>query len=622
MKNRTWLAALALAGAASMGNAQGSGTVPPPPDTASGAVASTRDAFVLDVQAPDDIRLLLTQHLDLQRYRTLTDLSDDEIARLMRQAEQDARQLIGTLGYFSPDIGIERQPGLDATSTPVIRIAVAPGEPTRVADVQITFTGALADDPQAAALRAQLQSGWSLRHGDRFTQTAWDAAKQGLLRRLTAQRYATGRIGTALADIDPAAHQAHLSVTLDSGPAYQLGALDVSGLQRYDPTLVWQLARLTPGASYDQAELVAAQQRLADSGYFDSVFVSLDINAAPEAAPVLIKLREAKLQKVVLGVGASTDSGPRLSVEHTHHKVPGIGWRAVSKIQLERDNSAIGSELTSPPNADNWRWVASGLLQDQRLGTLDVTSVQVRGGRKQTQQRIDRNIYLQYDRAESADSDRTEPQIAQSITANYVFAVRYYDTLPFPSSGWGWGAEIGGGATLGSQPQTYSRLLTRWQGFWSPGRASAILNGNTENLAGAGRLAMRASAGAIIAADDIALPSTQLFLAGGDNSVRGYPLRSLGVTLVDGSVAAGRYLMTGSVEWQQPLRLGGQLSAWESTVFIDAGAVANQTQDLTPKVGVGVGARWNSPVGPLQVDLAYGVDVQRFRLHMNLGFTF
>ncbi|NCP55282.1 MAG: BamA/TamA family outer membrane protein, partial [Rhodoferax sp.] len=57
-------------------------------------------------------------------------------------------------------------------------------------------------------------------------------------------------------------------------------------------------------------------------------------------------------------------------------------------------------------------------------------------------------------------------------------------------------------------------------------------------------------------------------------------------------------------------------------VFIDAGAVANQTQDLTPKVGVGVGARWNSPVGPLQVDLAYGVDVQRFRLHMNLGFTF
>jgi len=102
--------------------------------------------------------------------------------------------------------------------------------------------------------------------------------------------------------------------------------------------------------------------------------------------------------------------------------------------------------------------------------------------------------------------------------------------------------------------------------------------------------------------------------------VRGYALRSLGVTLADGSVAAGRYLASASAEWQQPLRLNGRLSAWEGTVFVDAGAVANQTQELTPKVGVG--ARWNSPVGPLQVDLAYGVDVQRFRLHMNLGFTF
>jgi len=621
MRQRVWVVALALAAAAQV-NAQDAGKVAPLPHAPGAASAPGRDAFMLAVQAPDDIRQLLTRHLDLQRYRALSDLSDDEIARLMQQAQQDARQLIGTLGYFAPDIRIERQPDRGTTTPPVIHISVVPGEPARVVDVQIRFTGALAGDPDAAVLRAQLQSGWSLRDGDRFTQSAWDAAKQGLLRRLTTQHYATGRISTALADIDPATQQAHLSLTLDSGAAYQLGALDISGLQRYDAALVWQLARLAPGAPYNQAELVAAQQRLADSGYFDAVFVALDTTGPASAAPVHIKLREAKLQKVVLGVGASTDSGPRVSMEHTHHKVPGIDWRAVSNIRLERDNSAMGTELTSPPNADDWRWVASGLLQNQRLGSLDVSSVQVRAGRKQTQQRIDRTMYLQYDRAESADSDRTEPHITQSITANYVFAVRYYDSLPFPTSGWGWGAEIGGGSTLGSQPQTYSRLLTRWQGFWSPARTRAVAALDPANLARAGRLAMRASAGAIIAANDIALPSTQLFLAGGDSSVRGYPLRSLGVTLADGSVAAGRYLATASAEWQQPLRLNGQSSAWEGTVFVDAGAVANQTQELSPKVGAGVGARWNSPVGPLQIDLAYGVDVQRFRLHMNLGFTF
>jgi translocation and assembly module TamA len=129
-------------------------------------------------------------------------------------------------------------------------------------------------------------------------------------------------------------------------------------------------------------------------------------------------------------------------------------------------------------------------------------------------------------------------------------------------------------------------------------------------------------AGAVIAKDGISLPSTQLFLAGGDNSVRGYGFNDIGVKLADGSTTAGRYLATGSVEWQRPIRFDGKLSDWESTVFVDAGTVANKASELTAKVGVGVGARWKSPVGPLQIDLAYGVDVQRLRLHMNLGFTF
>jgi translocation and assembly module TamA len=271
--------------------------------------------------------------------------------------------------------------------------------------------------------------------------------------------------------------------------------------------------------------------------------------------------------------------------------------------------------LTSPPDEASWRWVAFGQVRQELLGTLEVTSQQLRGGRKQTNQRIDRNIYVQYDRAESVATDTNQPEIAQSVSANYAFTVRYYDSLPFPSSGWGWGAEIGGGTTLGDTPQTYTRLVSRLQGFLRLGDSNST-------AASSPRLSMRGTLGALIAQDNAALPSTQLFLAGGDNSVRGYSLNEIGVTLADGSITAGRYLATGSVEWQHPLRINGRPSDWESTVFVDAGAVANQTSELRAKFGVGVGARWKSPVGPLQIDLAYGVEPQRFRLHMNLGFTF
>lgn len=586
-------------------------TLSTPAATTGSQESSTTQAFTLDIQAPDEIAQLLDRHLELQRYRELADLSDEELERLLGQAQEDARKLIATLGYFSPEIRLERLAD-DAAPQRTVRVTVLPGEPTQISAVQIQFRGAIASDPEAMVQRQLIESSWSLPVGKRFTQAAWEAAKQQALRQLTVQRYPAGQIVDTLADIDPDQRQARLHLTVDSGPAYHTGELVISGLSRYDEAMVRRLARIAPGNEYRQLDLVEAQQRLSNSGYFDSAFVMIDTQSDPQAAQILVRLREARLQKLVLGLGASTNSGPRLSLEHTHHKVPGIGWRALSKLQLERNDSQASLELTSPPDGDNWRWVLAGLVQNQLLGTRDVTSQQLRGGRSQIAERIDRKLYLQYDRAETVSSDERLPAIAESVSANYAFTVRYYDQLPFPTAGWGWGAELGGGTTLGSQPQAFTRALMRWQGFLPLGATGGR----------AGRLAMRATAGVVSAEDSINLPSTQLFLAGGDNSVRGYPLHDIGVKLADGSTTAGRYLNIASIEWQRPIRVDGRLTAWESTVFIDAGAVANQPSEMQAKVGAGVGARWNSPLGPVQIDLAYGVQRQRFRLHLNLGFTF
>ena len=57
-------------------------------------------------------------------------------------------------------------------------------------------------------------------------------------------------------------------------------------------------------------------------------------------------------------------------------------------------------------------------------------------------------------------------------------------------------------------------------------------------------------------------------------------------------------------------------------MFIDAGAVADKPSELKAKVGIGAGVRYRSPVGPLQLDLAYGLDTRNLRLHLSVGFTF
>jgi translocation and assembly module TamA len=578
---------------------------------------AARAAFVLEIQAPDEVRDLLQRHLELQRYRALTDLEDSELARLLTAAQQNARDLLATLGYFVPDIRLAQTPAEADGATPRrVTLTIDPGVPSRITEVGIDFTGPIADDAATLPQRTLVQAHWPLRTGMRFTQAGWDAAKQQALRDLTATRYPTGSLRASLADIDPETHSASLRLTLDSGPAYRLGPVTVSGLERHDASLVTRLARLAQGAEYDSTRLLEAQQRVADSGYFDSVFIALDTSGDPAAAPVRVQVREAKLQKLVLGVGASTDSGARLSAEHTHHKLPVIGWRALSKLSFDRDHKLLGTELTAPPDENQWRWVTSALLQQQHDGSFDVTNQRLRVGRTQAGERIDRTYYLQLDRARSAGVGA--PETANAVSANYAWTQRRFDSLPFPSRGYGLGVELGGGLTLGTDRQPFVRIVTRWLGVWPLGDMEATAPGSPRPS----RLTARAEAGAVVARDTATLPSTQRFLTGGDNTVRGYGYRDIGVTLPGGAVAAGRYMAAGSVEWQRPIADSGRFADWESTLFIDAGAVADRPAELRAKVGVGVGARWKSPVGPLQMDLAYGVAVKRLRLHLNVGFSF
>ncbi|MGZ5848836.1 MAG: autotransporter assembly complex protein TamA, partial [Ramlibacter sp.] len=335
--------------------------------------ADRQPAFELEVRAPGPVRELLERHLELQRFRDVTDLEDAELARLLRLAERNARELVATLGYFSPRIEIRREPA-PAGAPPHVLVAVDPGEQTTVGTVDIAFEGDIrqADAADAAAQRARIRDRWRLPAGRPFTQEGWDAAKTQALRDLVAHRYPAGKVSYSLADVDAATNRARLGLRLDSGPPFRLGAMHVTGVQRYDPVLVPRLAQLPPGSIYDQDQIQRAQLRLVGSGYFDSAFLYVDPVGDADPAPVQVNVREAPLHKVVLGLGFSTDSGPRATVDYTHNRLPGIGWRSVTRLQLERKNPFIETELNAIPGEDLWRWgvsVRAERLDDGQLIT-------------------------------------------------------------------------------------------------------------------------------------------------------------------------------------------------------------------------------------------------------------
>lgn len=575
--------------------------------------SAARPSFDIEVRSANkDVRELLQRHLELQRFREVPDLDDAELQRLLGLAERDARQLLGTLGYFTPRLEIRRDPAAEG-AVPRVVVDVDPGPIATVAGVDLAFEGDIrqTDAPDAAAQRAKIRDRWSLPAGRPFTQDGWTSAKTQALRDLVTHRYPAGKVSYSIADLDAATHRAQLGLRLDSGPLFRLGAMQVNGVERYDPVLVPRLAQLPPGSVFDQDQIQRAQLRLVGSGYFDSAFIYVDPAGTPDPAPVQVNLREAPLHKVVLGLGFSTDSGPRATVDYTQNRLPGIGWRAITRLQLERKNPFIETELNAIPGEDLWRWGTSLRIERLDDGQLITHGQRLRVGRTRADEHIDRNVYVQFDRATVQAYDPTitpeDTGDGTALSLNYIWNGRYFDATPSPTAGYSLGAEIGGGVTLVGSKSFFQRTVVR---------TLQILPLQDS------RLQWRAEGGAVLAASRARVPSTQMFRTGGDTTVRGYGLRQIGVERANGIVGPGRYLMDGSLEWQRPIRRNGVVTPYETATFIDAGAVTDSLTRVRFSYGVGAGVRYRSPLGPLQVDLAYGVQVHRFRLHINLISTF
>jgi translocation and assembly module TamA len=98
--------------------------------------------------------------------------------------------------------------------------------------------------------------------------------------------------------------------------------------------------------------------------------------------------------------------------------------------------------------------------------------------------------------------------------------------------------------------------------------------------------------------------------------VRGYGFEALGPLDADGKVIGGSSLATGSFELEQPLR-----ARWSLAFFVDSGN-AFEGSRIDAKTGAGIGGRWQSPLGPIRIDLARALDAgtgRDWRIHVSLG---
>lgn len=591
-----------------------------PADPAEASVPTVQ-AYRVEVEAPAPLRTLLLNHLDLARFQNVPEADRPtaaELARLAGVAPAQARGLLETEGYFNADVKVETLPG-DA-ALPLVRLHVTPGPRVQVDTLALRATGALQDaaaagDAGAADQIAALRHDFALQPGEPFRQAEWSSAKNGTLARLRADGYPAASWEHTGARVDATAQRASLDLVVDSGPLFKVGPIEVSGLQRYEREAVTRLANFPPGERYSEKLLLDYQDRLQKVGLFEGASVEIDADPAhADAAPVHVRVKELSLQQATVGVGVSANTGPRVTVEHWHRRPFGWNWIARNKLELGRDRRALDSEFISHPKEGLYRNLVSGGYERLRTDDEVRTSWSARLGRTQDTPKIERLYFGELTHVR-LDNPTTGRSTSNAYTANYHWTYRDLDSVILPTDGWSLALQGAVGVAVAS-PEANGPFSRAW------GRLTWY-----RPLGSSWYATARAEVGQVFARDSVGVPDTFLFRAGGDESVRGYAYRTLGPTVtttVGGvtstTVTSGRMVFTGSAEIARPI--SAKLPQFWWAAFVDAGNAANRWSELSPALGYGLGLRWRSPVGPLRLDVAYGEEVHRARLHLSVGIAF
>lgn len=563
--------------------------------------------YRVEINGIEDKNDVMLHQLDIDAWHDSDAMNLDQLQRLHQQTPAQLQDLLATEGYFSAQI----QPQLEQEGDQwVARYSITAGAQARVNSVSIQFEGALQDEtPQNKQRRQKLQSVWPLQTGAGFKQSIWREGKKLLLEDLNNEDYPNASLKNSTAVVSDDGKNIDLSLVFDSGPAIKMGNLITNGLVNYPEKTISNLNTITPGSPYQREELLNFQSRLVESGYFTSVLVRLQPQENhPDIADLLVQVTELKKKQIRIGVGYSTDSKERLQLGYENRNIFGRGWRWSAHLQADRVKQSISNEITLPADRDHHQDSFGYSLEHTDLGeSVGETYVnRLYGKRRWGNANFERSFSLELidEARRSIVTNLPDPPLTVKkdiLTANvtYNWIQRDVDDLVFPTRG----QILDGESLVGTQFKLdpYYRLYGRWNRY-IPLKTNFLFLSRIE-------------IGQIFGSPEDP-PSDYLFLAGGDNSIRGYPFHSVGhqnSTATLGSTTMGIVSLE-TQYWFKP--------NWGGAVFFDAGSLGKQLFRSTWHQGYGAGLRWRSPVGPLNLDYAWGHRVQDYQIHFSIGLAF
>ena len=527
----------------------------------------------------------------LQKFR-----EDDAIPSLSFHAEleREARKALQALGYYNSTIQVEAA----ADSPHTIAMHITAGEPVRVITADIQLIGDAEHDADFLALVKQQAPAV----GKKLHQGQYDGFKQALRNLALRKGYFDARFTESRLEVAAELNQAFIHLHFDSGNRYKFGEVSFNGSQIENERL-YSMLPFAPEDDYLATKLGELNQSLAASGWFSSILVEGDVeNIQQYHLPINVNLEPERRNIIETGIGYSTDVGPRLK----------LNWH---KPWLNKAGHSLRSDMAISAIEQS---VEAAYKLPLDTAATDFYQVQLGFRNRDNEDTSSRESNLLLERYWLLSSEWYRTVSVRWLYEDFVQAdQRDNISLIMPGVSYTRTRQKGG-----SMPYSANRLSLRVEvsdEAWGSDASFVRLRGRAGWIGSAGdnhRFITRVDGGAILMETLRNLPPSLRFFAGGDNSIRGYSYETVGPRNDEGELTGGRYMLTGTAEYQY--RLSGN---WWLAAFTDYGSAWDDTPDWVQ--GVGTGLRWASPVGPVRIDFAYGLDKADdgggFQLHFSLG---
>jgi translocation and assembly module TamA len=528
------------------------------------------------------------QHRLDQSLQTLVKPSTEDIHFWYQHSISDIKQTLAVYGYFKPSIKHSLK-NIDAKWSARYQISVGP--PLKITTLKISVADLKKQDPQIEKLIAN----FPIRTGDIFCSEPYEQAKQKLLAMAVAEGYLSAYFSKHIILINRQAYTANIVLTLNTGPRYYFGPvtfqqsiLKNSLLKRYIP--------FKQGDPYSSTKLLKLQENLNKSGYFKNVsFHDFQITKQNQNLPLIFTLTPRPSQQYTAGIGYGTDVGMRGTLGWESRYLNKSGHRLSIFSQLSKVQNSLQTTYTIPgkhPNTDNYN--VNFAIVRKELPQVTSTTQQLGLASIGKWRGWQRNLFLNYqiERFNYFNQSSTNSHL---LTPGLNLSYSKFDNPLFALHGYQLNFRLQGAD---------QNLLSNTSFLQSELKAKYILSWNDNS-----RLLFRGGLGYTLTSNIANFLPSLLFYAGGSQSVRGYDYQSLG---------PGRYVMSGSVEYQHRL-----INDFYGAIFFDAGNAVNNFP-INLQKGSGLGLVWISPLGPMEVTAGKALDLpgHPIRFQFTMGFDF